>query len=590
MKKRDRLVNNRKGQAAMEFISNYGWAMLIMLLVIAALSYFGVLTPAQLAPSKCILFEGLYCRDWRVTPTKVSLVVENGMGAIVTVNSISIDTCADSAAEVLKNGEKGTFHLVDCNNGNVGDKFIKDVFVAYTTETGLSHTKKGHIVAVIEADFDLVDSAAPAISGISPADGSTITSVFVTLSANTNEAAHCQFSAAVFEYGSGTDFSNTGGTEHSYSLTLDDNTIYTYHIKCNDTSGNFNTDENEGFTTFTVDTSYVPPGGEEEGWSGESGLANQTSKRTITFTEDRGIARNNPYSFSFNPNGKAQGDCDDVIVTDLSNNEVASNIVSCSGSNAQVAVELSLAASGSKSFYVYYDDNSLVAPSYRTDGTEPIAGKIIFTGLSITYNGDPRYKSMYSAIYQWALNGGSGVIGCGSGEYCEQDGEVNQVNSYAGTSYTFNSAPATSSLVNGGRNYDLVINGFRWNSAGDHSASEYGKYLRAGGSLLFTGKDSLDIPFTTAFLPSGYNVGIAQRAVSCSEFPCSSSDTSHPIGAGSFCGNWGYSCQTMNTLDISSNSHYYKIWSTAYTNPTFAVAGLDAPYALSVSVGSEQAR
>src|SRR3989338_10064224 len=102
MKKRDRLVNNRKGQAAMEFISNYGWAMLIMLLVIAALSYFGVLTPAQLAPSKCILFEGLYCRDWRVTPTKVSLVVENGMGAIVTVNSISIDTCADSAAGILK--------------------------------------------------------------------------------------------------------------------------------------------------------------------------------------------------------------------------------------------------------------------------------------------------------------------------------------------------------------------------------------------------------------------------------------------------------------------------------------------------------
>jgi hypothetical protein len=42
----------RKGQAAMEFLMTYGWAILVVLAAIAALAYFGVLSPGNLVPER----------------------------------------------------------------------------------------------------------------------------------------------------------------------------------------------------------------------------------------------------------------------------------------------------------------------------------------------------------------------------------------------------------------------------------------------------------------------------------------------------------------------------------------------------------
>lgn len=46
-----------KGQAALEFLMNYGWAILVVLIVIGALSYFGVLSPDRFIEDKC------FCSD-----------------------------------------------------------------------------------------------------------------------------------------------------------------------------------------------------------------------------------------------------------------------------------------------------------------------------------------------------------------------------------------------------------------------------------------------------------------------------------------------------------------------------------------------
>ena len=44
----------KKAQAAMEFLMTYGWAILVVLVVIGALAYFGVLSPKKLLPDKCL--------------------------------------------------------------------------------------------------------------------------------------------------------------------------------------------------------------------------------------------------------------------------------------------------------------------------------------------------------------------------------------------------------------------------------------------------------------------------------------------------------------------------------------------------------
>ena len=40
----------KRAQAAMEFLMTYGWAILVVLLAIGALAYFGVLDPSRLLP------------------------------------------------------------------------------------------------------------------------------------------------------------------------------------------------------------------------------------------------------------------------------------------------------------------------------------------------------------------------------------------------------------------------------------------------------------------------------------------------------------------------------------------------------------
>ena len=70
----------RKGQAAMEFLMTYGWAILVVLVVIGALSYFGVLSPSTLLPEKCTFPVSISCTDFTVTTGTVSINLQNGAG------------------------------------------------------------------------------------------------------------------------------------------------------------------------------------------------------------------------------------------------------------------------------------------------------------------------------------------------------------------------------------------------------------------------------------------------------------------------------------------------------------------------------
>ena len=69
----------KKSQAAMEFLMTYGWAILVVLAAIAALAYFGVLSPEKFLPEKCILQPGIACVSHKVEPAKVTLVISNGL-------------------------------------------------------------------------------------------------------------------------------------------------------------------------------------------------------------------------------------------------------------------------------------------------------------------------------------------------------------------------------------------------------------------------------------------------------------------------------------------------------------------------------
>jgi len=62
-------MRGNKAQAAMEFLMTYGWAILVVLVVIGALAYFGVLSPGRLLPDRCQLPPGVSCEDFSLVRT-----------------------------------------------------------------------------------------------------------------------------------------------------------------------------------------------------------------------------------------------------------------------------------------------------------------------------------------------------------------------------------------------------------------------------------------------------------------------------------------------------------------------------------------
>lgn len=70
----------KKSQVALEFLTTYGWAFLVVLVMIGALAYFGVLDPSNFLPEKCIFGAGIGCIEYGGIAN--SAAVPPGNGAI----------------------------------------------------------------------------------------------------------------------------------------------------------------------------------------------------------------------------------------------------------------------------------------------------------------------------------------------------------------------------------------------------------------------------------------------------------------------------------------------------------------------------
>ena len=146
------MINRQRAQAAMEFLMTYGWAILVVLAAIAALAYFGVLSPEKFLPEKCVLQPGIACVSHKVEPTKITLVISNGLGRTILINSIDVSGCTSTFSDPLQSGQDHTFVIGGaCNNGAAKEKFKGDITLAYTEkDTNLTKTAYGNLNTKIE--------------------------------------------------------------------------------------------------------------------------------------------------------------------------------------------------------------------------------------------------------------------------------------------------------------------------------------------------------------------------------------------------------------------------------------------------------
>ena len=152
-------MRNLKGQAAMEFLMTYGWAILVVLVAIGALAYFGVLSPETLLPEKCIVQSGsgLFCEKNLVNANAatdtVTLRLKNSLADAVNVTSISLDTATtgtcgaattfEGALSTLAADGTQTF-VVTCINLATG-KLKGDLTINYLLD-GFSKSTTGDLI------------------------------------------------------------------------------------------------------------------------------------------------------------------------------------------------------------------------------------------------------------------------------------------------------------------------------------------------------------------------------------------------------------------------------------------------------------
>jgi hypothetical protein len=92
----------KRGQAAMEFLMTYGWAILVLLGAIIALSNFGVLNPDNFRPNKCI-FTGsarIFCEDYNVEYTYFLGFIHRNIISLVLVNTDLYDYTFNGDVEI----------------------------------------------------------------------------------------------------------------------------------------------------------------------------------------------------------------------------------------------------------------------------------------------------------------------------------------------------------------------------------------------------------------------------------------------------------------------------------------------------------
>ncbi|MBL7055996.1 hypothetical protein ISS07_03745 [Candidatus Woesearchaeota archaeon] len=95
--------HSNKGQAALEFLTTYAWAFLVILIMIGALAYFGVLSPSKLLPDRCNFGTEINCVDFGATfgngnAGTINLRLKNSVGDAIIIADPATDIVATTEA------------------------------------------------------------------------------------------------------------------------------------------------------------------------------------------------------------------------------------------------------------------------------------------------------------------------------------------------------------------------------------------------------------------------------------------------------------------------------------------------------------
>ena len=143
-------MNQKRGQAAMEFLITYGWAILAAIVAIGVLAYF-LSSPGRLTANSCALAAPFNCNAGLVSvgSNSVSLELRNGGGETFDLQSVNVTNCAINSTIISASADSLTTVIVmPCSPVlAAGNTFRGDVTITYRkTGSNLDQVATGKLV------------------------------------------------------------------------------------------------------------------------------------------------------------------------------------------------------------------------------------------------------------------------------------------------------------------------------------------------------------------------------------------------------------------------------------------------------------
>jgi len=155
-----------KSQAALEFLTTYAWAFLVILIMIGALAYFGVLSPSKLLPDRCNFGSEISCSDFSITDGTagtVNLRLKNNVGESIkiaglkTTESTGIVISTESGVyscdfKTIKDSAKTTIigATAQTYTWNSGDVIVLTYDTCLASEAGFDKGDKAKVLVTIK--------------------------------------------------------------------------------------------------------------------------------------------------------------------------------------------------------------------------------------------------------------------------------------------------------------------------------------------------------------------------------------------------------------------------------------------------------
>lgn len=149
MKKRIRRPAANHGQTALEYLITYGWAI-AMILILLAVAFYDAFDPYKYIPGTCTLDRELGCLDYKITNNYVELSVANRLGEDITVSRIAIPGCNGTASGTLRKAEQKVFIITNCTFDSTS-RYREQFSIDYTGKSGIVHREQGTLDGNVDA-------------------------------------------------------------------------------------------------------------------------------------------------------------------------------------------------------------------------------------------------------------------------------------------------------------------------------------------------------------------------------------------------------------------------------------------------------